>query len=60
MKFLAAFIALSTPAFAHPGHLAEQSGTRTGCARRDRGAFIVVVGIARLSRRRLAATQAND
>ena len=63
MKFLAALIALSTPALAHPGHLAEQAGHSHWIALAATAAafFVVAVGIARgLSRRRLAGkTQAE-
>ena len=64
MKFLAALIALSTPAFAHPGHLAAQAGHSHWIALAATAAaiFVTVVGIARgvARRRRLAAGDTRE
>jgi len=67
MKSLAAllFIAFSTPAFAHPGHLAEQAGHSHWIALAATVAAVAVtaIGIARgLSRRypKPQSTDAND
>jgi hypothetical protein len=61
--FALLFIALSTPALAHPGHLAGQEGHSHWVALAATGAALAlaVIGIARgLSRRRRLKPRATD